>query len=115
MNTVTIPTRIQLAARELMALDNAEGARIECVSGELWVTTEGGAGDLIVAAGERLELKEAPRAFISALRSAQFVVTPADSRSPVRRLAARCAAKCYDLYRRWQHAPVAAMPVVWLR
>lgn len=115
MNTVTTPTRIELAARELMALDNAEGARIECVSGELWVTTEGGAGDLIVAAGERLELKEASRAYISALRAAHFIVTPADSRSPVRRFTARCAAKCYDLYRRWQHAPAAAMPVIWLR
>ena len=44
MNNVAISTRTQLAARELLALDNAEGVRIECVSGELWITTEGGAG-----------------------------------------------------------------------
>lgn len=115
MNNVATSTRTQLAARELVALDNAEGLRIECVSGELWITTEGGAGDLIVVAGESIELQGISRAYISALRPAGFVVTQNQTRSPVRQLAARCAAKLYDTYRRWQHAPVAAMPVVWLR
>ena len=69
MDNVAISTRTQLAARELLALDNAEGVRIECVSGELWITTEGGAGDLIVVAGESIELQGISRAYISGAAS----------------------------------------------
>lgn len=115
MNTLTTPTRITLNARELMALDQASDVRIECLSGELWITTDGGAGDLILVAGDKIQLKETPRAFISALRSANFIATPCAGQSPVRQFATRCAAKFYDAYRRWQHAPLANYPALWLR
>ncbi len=115
MNTLTTPTRITLERRELMALDNADGARIECLSGELWITMEGDAGDIVLAGGDTFTFSGTPRAFISALRPASFVATPSPAQMPLRRFAARCAARLYDAYRRWQHAPVAAMPVVWLR
>lgn len=115
MSTIT-STRIPLAARELIALKDIDGARIDCLSGELWITAEGSvAGDLILVAGEHLELQEVSTAFISALRGASFVVTPRQPGSAFRRCARICAARLYDFYRRWQHAPVAAMPVVWLR
>lgn len=117
MKTITTSTRIPLATRELVALRGIDGISIDCLSGELWITTEGtDEGDLILAAGDHLELKKGvSTAFISALRSANVVVTPHRPDTALRLCARICAGKLYDLYRRWQHAPVAAMPVVWLR
>lgn len=108
-------TRITLARREIVALSDSRGLIVDCVSGELWVTADGVAGDHILGPGDRLKLTAASRVFISALADSALQATPCCGTSPVRRLANACAAAVADSIRRWRHTPLAAYPVTHLR
>ena len=113
MSTRPAPTR--LARREITAIRDERGVVIDCLSGALWITADGVAGDHVLGPGERLRLCSAGRVFISALEPATFTATPSRGAAPVRTLAARCAAAVLDSIRRWQHLPLAAYPVTRLR
>lgn len=115
MNANAPPTRYTLARRELLALEHARGFVVDCVEGELWITADGAAGDTLLRAGERLHLGGSPRVVISALRPAVVTARPCCGESPLRQLAARCAAAAADAIRRWRHAPLASYPVIRLR
>lgn len=115
MNVRPETTRIILARREIVALADTRGFVIDCVSGELWITADGVAGDHVLGPGDRLRLTGQPRVFISALAAAELRTTPCCGTSPVRTLVASCAAAILDSIRRWRHPPLAAYPVTRLR
>ncbi|MBK9445491.1 MAG: DUF2917 domain-containing protein [Betaproteobacteria bacterium] len=115
MSTHIEATRVALARREIVALTDKQGFAVDCISGELWITAEGMAGDLILRTGERLQLSGRPRIVISALTPSVLEATPCCGTSPVRQLAAGCAAVLADRIKRWRHVPLAAYPVRQLR
>ncbi|MFC5301419.1 DUF2917 domain-containing protein [Azospira restricta] len=115
MNANANPTRYTLAGRELLALEHSHGFVVDCLEGELWITAAGAAGDYLLLPGQRLRLAGSPRVVVSALRPAVVAARPCCGDSPIRRIAARCTAAVADAIRRWQHAPLAAYPVIRLR
>lgn len=102
--------RYTLAHRELLALAHTSGCVVECMEGALWITVEGGAGDTVLQAGERMELTAPSRIFISALQDTQLVARPINGDEPIRQIAARCAAVLLDRIARWRHPPLASYP-----
>ena len=103
--------RYTLARREPMALEHASGFYIECVEGEIWITAEGAAGDMILAAGQRLQLKKHPKVVISALRASVLVAAPCCGEAPIREIASRCVAALVDRIDRWKHPALASYTV----
>lgn len=111
MNTI----RYTLARRELLALEHPEGFVVECVEGELWITADGVAGDIVLHAGERMCLAGSPKAVVSALRPAIVVAQACRSGAPIRSLVGAGVALLAERIRRWRHAPLASYPVIRLR
>lgn len=115
MDPKTGTIRFELPRHALAAFADDRGFELVCHEGELWVTADGLAGDIILAAGERLALHGHPRVVVSALRHASFEATPCCGHSPVRRLADRCAGSLIDRIGRWRHAPLGSYPATLLR
>jgi hypothetical protein len=111
MSTSTESTRYTLSQRELMALEHPHGFALECVAGELWITAEGTAGDIILLAGQRLRLENSPKVVISALRTSVMTAAPCCGEAPIRRMAARCAAALADRIDRWRYPALASYAV----
>ena len=103
--------RYTLARREPMALEHASGFYIECVEGEIWITAEGAAGDMILAAGRHLRLENHSKVVISALRSSVLIAAPCCGETPIRRIASRCVAALADRIDRWKHPALASYAV----
>ncbi len=108
MNTQVKPIRYPLARRELMALAHPHGFAVECLEGELWITADGDAGDTILFAGQRLRLENSQKIVISALRPSVLAAAPCCSETPLREIAARCAALLADHIARWRHPSLAS-------
>lgn len=97
-------TRHLLAHREILALTRPGGFTVECAAGELWITADGVAGDLLLRAGERVRLEGSPRIVVSALRPASIAATtPIESLRP-RRYGLAAADMCMPLRRRAHRA-----------
>lgn len=111
MSTTTESTRHTLSQRELMALEHPHGFALECVSGELWITADGLAGDMVLFAGQRLRLENTPKVVISALRPSVLLAAPCCGEAPIRRIAARCAALLADRIERWRYPALASYTV----
>ncbi|MFA7292551.1 MAG: DUF2917 domain-containing protein [Rhodocyclaceae bacterium] len=111
MSTTTESTRYTLGQRELMALEHPHGFALECVTGELWITAEGTAGDIILLAGQRLRLESTPKIVVSALRPSVVAAAPCCGTTPIRRIAARCAALLADRIERWRYPALASYAV----
>lgn len=108
-------TSFRLARRALLALADARGFELACHEGELWVTADGLAGDIVLTPGERLTLRGHPRIIISALSAARFDAHPCAGSTPVGRLASHCAGAVLDRIARWRHVPLANYPATLLR
>ncbi|MFZ2855054.1 MAG: DUF2917 domain-containing protein [Rhodocyclaceae bacterium] len=107
-------TRRELARRELLALDRARGCLLTCESGELWITRDGSADDLILGAGESWRVEGNGELVVSALRPALLVIAHPPAAAP--RIAPHGrAASVLALLRRWQHPPLASYPATLLR
>lgn len=115
MDTRLETNRHTLARRELLALSHPQGFIVECVKGELWITAEGTAGDMIVSAGQSLRLYGVQRLFVSALQASVFVARPCCGEAPMQRIAERCVASLLDRISRWRHAPLTSYPAAQLR
>lgn len=68
---ITPVTRLQ--RRQTFQLRARRGERIECQSGELWVTQDGDPRDVILGPRECFTLDRAGTAVVSALKDAAFV------------------------------------------
>jgi hypothetical protein len=116
MPTKPPTTRYSLAKRELLALSHAQGVVVDCLDGEIWITADGEAGDLILGAGERARLAGSTHVIVSALRPSLVAAAPCvAAASPVRRVAAHCVAALVDRIARWRHPPLTAYPATRLR
>lgn len=82
--------------------------RIECVSGIVWLTITGGAGDLFLRAGDHLMLPGGAAALAEALGAARVDVHPAPS------LWARGVRACAAMLS-WAHERVRIVPLPWRR
>ena len=57
---------VALAAGDVLALDDIEGASIKVRCGTLWITQEGDPQDVVLQAGERFVVRRAGRTLIQA-------------------------------------------------
>ncbi|MCR5881681.1 DUF2917 domain-containing protein [Rhizobacter sp. J219] len=71
---VAISTPItRLQRRQTFQLRARRGERIECQSGELWITQDGDPRDIVLGPRECFTLDRAGTAVVSALKDAAFV------------------------------------------
>jgi hypothetical protein len=110
MARIVQETRYELADGELLALDRIGGRELACRSGELWITVDGRAEDIILGPGQRWLAEDRAPVVVSALKDSLLVVTCNCERAPRGRAESLLAALL-----RWRHAPLAAMPATLLR
>ncbi len=71
---VAIQTPVtRLQRRQTFQLRARHGERIECQSGELWITQDGDPRDIVIGPRQCFTLDRAGTAVVSALRDAAFV------------------------------------------
>jgi hypothetical protein len=67
-----------LRKHQLMRLDDARGAAIVCLQGELWLTQDGDYRDIVLAPGDRFSLDHAGVTLVTALRASSVCVEEVD-------------------------------------
>lgn len=110
MARIVQETRYELADGELLALERLGGRELACRSGELWITVDGRAEDIVLGAGQRWRAEDDAPVVVSALKDSLLAVT----RSCEQVTRGRAASLLARLLR-WRHAPLAAMPAALLR
>jgi hypothetical protein len=70
------PTELQLARRALYSLPDAAGLRISCQAGSLWVTLDNDPRDIVLEAGQSLDVDAHRRAIVYALQPSRLRVAP---------------------------------------
>jgi len=74
MHTYTRQLVITLPRRELITLEVVPPTRLVCVDGALWITLQDQSIDIVLQAGEVVDLGPRGTAAVQALRSARFAV-----------------------------------------
>lgn len=110
MAKIVQETRYELAGGELLALEHLDRRELACRSGELWITVDGRAEDIILGAGQRWRAEDGAPVVVSALEDSVLAVT----RSCEEAARGRAASLLARLLR-WRHAPLSAMPATLLR
>lgn len=110
MAKIVQETRYELADGELLALEHIGGRELACRAGELWITVDGRAEDIILGAGARWQAADDGAVVVSALKDSLLAVTTSCTRAPRGR-----AESLLGMLLRWRHAPLAAMPATLLR
>ena len=68
------PPVMPLQRRQTFRLSARRGERIECRTGQLWITQDGDMNDVILAANESFTLDRPGHTLVSALEDASFVL-----------------------------------------
>ena len=68
--------RMALDRQQTLSTRDARGMALECLSGSLWITFEGGADDYFLEPGERLPLRARGKIVIQAMEGSEFVFLP---------------------------------------
>lgn len=110
MARIVQETRFELADGELLALERIKGRELACRSGELWITVDGRAEDIILGPGQRWLADEHATVVVSALKDSLLAVTRTCMRAPGGR-----AESILTALLRWRHQPLAAMSATMLR
>jgi hypothetical protein len=86
MHLATVSQPAYLMRRQTFNLHTRKGQRIECRTGQIWVTQDGDARDVILGSDESFTLDRSGRTLISALEDASFVLradaAPARAHTP---------------------------------
>ena len=99
----------ELTYREVVPVEDAAGARIDCLRGWIWITEHGAPGEVVLKAGEAYEIARGGAVVVQALREAIVAVRP-PARSSVR---AGLAARVELLCERWTaHATDTRCPAI---
>jgi hypothetical protein len=82
--TPALPTGFhRLAARQILAIDDASGLQIDCSAGSLWITIDHDPRDIVLEPGESATDLGTGRALVYALQDAQLSVALQEEK-PVR-------------------------------
>lgn len=74
MNMRLITGAMTLQPSGLLRLDGARGVAIQCRSGRLWITEQGGGDDVFLSAGEIHRIGHGGVTLVEALEPAQVVI-----------------------------------------
>jgi hypothetical protein len=80
--------RLNLTPRQVIATQPTPGLAVECLTGSVWITIDGGGYDHVLNAGERLSLSGAGRTVIEGLAHSE-VLFHCDEIAPVDDASAR--------------------------
>jgi hypothetical protein len=69
-NTSTLP----LAAGQVATLRDAQGTRIECLSGSLWITQQDEGRDIVLASGDQVILDRGGKVVVQAFKPSLVLV-----------------------------------------
>jgi hypothetical protein len=67
---------LNLAAGEVLRLDDAEGVEVACDSGRVWITEERGRDDVWLRAGQSVRLARRGLAIMEATQAARIRIIP---------------------------------------
>jgi hypothetical protein len=74
MRICTELSRLDLAKGHNATLRDAAGARIECLSGQLWITQHGDERDIVLGPGQSFTFDRNGMVIVNAIRSSQALV-----------------------------------------
>lgn len=114
MPRIVQETRIELADRELLALEWVEGHVLACKSGELWITLDGSQEDVILGPGQSWQVSSDAPVVVSALQPSVLVSAHPRGYAPCIAPRGRAESILAALLR-WKHPPLASYPATLLR
>jgi hypothetical protein len=74
MRICTDASRLALTAGQTVTLRDAQGARIDCLSGSLWITEEGATRDVVLGPGEDARLERPGKTLVHAFKPSEALV-----------------------------------------
>ena len=74
MRICTDASRLALTAGQIVTLRAAQGARIDCLSGSLWITEEGATRDILLGPGQDARLDRPGKTVVQAFEPSLVVV-----------------------------------------
>lgn len=112
MTRIRQETRIELGKRELLSLCTGAPPQIlACISGEIWITFDGRQEDVVLGAGERIELDGRRGVVLSGLQASQLSL----SSTVGCRLESGLAPATTARRQRWRFPELASFPAWQLR
>lgn len=111
MATITQEARFELSRRELVSVVGARGHTLRCDSGELWITLDGQASDLILLGGETCVIPTDAEVVISAFRASTLSVHRCHALGSLAGSARRLLCSLHNR----QFPPLAVFPVQLIR
>lgn len=111
MATITQETRFDLAKREIVAITSAKEYALHCDAGEIWITANGAAGDVVLRAGESWIVPNDAEVVVSAFQASTATLRRVQALGSLPDGARRMLASL----RHWQFPPLAAFPVQFIR
>lgn len=108
-------TRLELDKRDLLALCASGPQTLVCAAGEVWITFDGRQEDVILRAGERLDLDDCRGVVLSALRPAILTLVPHQPRGIACPLGPEWAPWAAARRLRWKFPALALLPSIQLR
>jgi len=114
MAKIVQETRYELVDGELLALARLKGRELACRAGELWITVDGHAEDIILGPGQRWVAEDNAPVVVSALKDSLLIATRTYSQTPGTASRGRAESILTALLR-WRHPGLAAIPSTLLR
>lgn len=111
MATMTQETRFDLAKRELISLADARDHVLSCSAGELWITQEGDARDIVIRPGDSWRIDTNTEVVISALQPSTLSLQHCQALGSL----ADGARRMLWSLRHWEFPPLAAFPARLIR
>ena len=114
MAKIVQETRYELVDGELLALARLKGRELACRAGELWITVDGHAVDIILGPGQRWVAEDNAPVVVSALKDSLLIATRTCSQTSGTASRSRAESILMALLR-WRHPGHAAIPSTLLR